>query len=84
MKLIFVLLILTISVTCTLESKQCGENELYFDSDGCESGSRDSCYCSQFTTDDCRWGCMCKNGYCRKNGYNSPCEKRDCVHPVYN
>ncbi|KAG5669661.1 hypothetical protein PVAND_017544 [Polypedilum vanderplanki] len=53
-------------------------NEYYFK--GCESGSRERCPCSKRTTFDCRKGCMCKNGYCRKEG---KCVPRDCEHPIY-
>ncbi|KAG5669277.1 hypothetical protein PVAND_017167 [Polypedilum vanderplanki] len=53
------------------------KNQAFFT---CESGSRDSCGCSPFTTLDCRTGCMCKNGYCKKNG---ECVPRDCKGSPY-
>ncbi|KAL7013389.1 hypothetical protein ACKWTF_015367 [Chironomus riparius] len=53
------------------------QNEAFFT---CESSSRESCECFEGSLDDCRLGCMCKNGFCRKNGV---CVRRDCQHPYY-
>ena len=66
-----------------LDTKSCSEvncenlscvghkNEQFFK--GCQSSSRENCVESFIMTADCRQGCMCKDGYCRKNG---KCVKR--------
>lgn len=53
------------------------ENEAFYQF---ESSSRDNCACTEWLRRDARTGCMCKNGFCRKDG---KCVKRDCEHPVY-
>lgn len=45
-----------------------------------ESSSRDNCECTNWITRDAQTRCMCKNGFCRKDGQ---CVKRDCIHSVY-
>lgn len=59
---------------------ECGDNEIVFKT--CQSSSRNDCGCSAVTKADCRVGCMCKDGYCRKDR-TSPCVPRNCQHPVY-
>ncbi|CAG9811836.1 unnamed protein product [Chironomus riparius] len=48
------------------------QNEAFYH---CESGSRESCLCSNFITLDCRTGCQCKNGFCREG---DKCVARKC------
>ncbi|XP_070505211.1 zonadhesin-like [Chironomus tepperi] len=48
------------------------QNEAFY---SCESSSRDICGCNLGTFDDCRQGCMCKDGFCRQNGV---CVPRNC------
>ncbi|XP_070505210.1 zonadhesin-like [Chironomus tepperi] len=50
------------------DSKNCigRANEVFLT--GCQSGSRENCERSAIATGDCRQGCMCKDGYCRRNG----------------
>ncbi|KAG5669279.1 hypothetical protein PVAND_017169 [Polypedilum vanderplanki] len=74
----FLFVVLSASIMTSVNGQDCGENEQFFKE--CESSTRDECPCENFAKRDCRTGCMCKNGFCKKDGV---CVKRDCVHPLY-
>ncbi|KAL7013384.1 hypothetical protein ACKWTF_015364 [Chironomus riparius] len=54
-------------VACENNSCVGRPNEVFFT--GCEPSSRENCNISGgISTGDCRQGCMCQDGYCRRNG----------------
>ncbi|CAG9811838.1 unnamed protein product [Chironomus riparius] len=82
MKLITLVLV-TVVLSKTVAAQQdveCGNNESFFNQ--CQSSTRNSCDCSDTLRRDCRLGCMCNIGYCRKD-FSSSCVQRSCQHPYF-